>query len=652
MLNRKNVLKVLCPDFPADQIEQRPSPGRPSNEGIDAGTGKKAVAIDDGLHTVVQPIIEYKCSGAPGTNVASSSKSAFVKMECSAENDLRTVDREADCAAACEVIVNEIKDKSQDNEMMPPCKNVLPVLHSPCNSRIRMTKNKGKEKLLSDADANVRLSMDNDSHSSVESCNSAGFFSTGMKKRKFQRQLIIGSKRVKKNIEETSGSKSYIEQESSFKNWISSMVKGLSQSTQANSKTLALTFANPDHDDVRSNEKLITCKMNQDPEPKNTGFKSIFQSMYCPSLKNVGTKMFHLEEGNEDLEPSNMAHGINATPITCYAVNSSLSDRYLQSNKNEASIGRYDTGPLQPHVRPLNFFNSHESSKNNPVENENCSILDLSKDRVEMASHSSSTMKNTNNTENVDSGAPSERKETENICHRRDTLGSLWITRFSPKSTAALTISDHLNEKDGSEKHISYLNNCKIEESGEQPANDTEASTGLKEDEGNKNHKSKYMFSDLSSSPAFTNSEQMASTFARRFGAIKHTIPTNKADSTSHELEVKPLVDDCIPSQKHFIASNEVSARPHTDQALDDGTDHQADQNINLKRKSNEIITFKTECKSSCKKYCGSSSKENKFKEKPVSSPSRLTEKKTSQVPEGIFDAVKRLQLSRNDILK
>ena len=116
------MLNVLCPDFPADQIEQRPSPGRPFSEGIDAGAGKKAVVTDDDLHTVVQPIIEYKCSGVPGTNVASSSRSPFVKMESSAENDLLTVD----CEAAD--IVNEIKDRSQDNEIMPPCKNVLNFL--------------------------------------------------------------------------------------------------------------------------------------------------------------------------------------------------------------------------------------------------------------------------------------------------------------------------------------------------------------------------------------------------------------------------------------------------------------------------------------------------------------------------------------------
>lgn len=725
-------------------MEQNPSPGRPSNEGIDICTGKRTVVTEDNLHTVVEPIIEYKGSGAPETKLTSSSRSPLEKLESSAENDLRTVDCEAACAATCGVIVDEIKNKSQDNETVLLCDNVLPVLHSPCNSRIRLTKNKGKEKSLSDGDADVRLSMEEtDSHSSVESCNSTGIFSTGKKRRNFEQRLIIGSKRVKKHIEETSGSKPYTKQDSSFINWISNMVKGHSQSIKNDSNILALTLAKPDHDNLRSDEKHTTWKMNQDSEPKNTGFKSIFQSMYCPSLKNVGARMFHHDgEGSEDLEQSNMVQGIDATPITCCAENNSLSKGYLESNKFAASTGRYDAGPSsQPNIKPLNVFNSQESSKNKPVENENCSFLGLSKDKEEMASHSSSTKQNTNDTENVDSSAPSERKEAENICHRRDNLRSLWITRFSPKSTAPLITSGHLNERYGSQVHsnyfsklpdshknISYLNNCRIEETGQQPANDTEASTGLEEDKGNNKHKSMYKFNSLSSSLGFKNSELMASMFARRFGAIKHIIPTNKADCTSqvnlfclfcgtrghqlcdcsaiaereledlqkninsfggldeslclcikcfqpnhwaiscpnsistrkHDSEVKTLVDDCIPSGKHFIPCNEGSTRLLTDGAdqilsggtIHDGTDHRADQNINLKRKSNDIITFKIECNASFKKCRGSSSEENRFKEKTITSPYGMAESQISNVPKGICDAVKKLQLSRTDILK
>lgn len=696
-------------------MEQNPSPRRCSNEGVDIDIREKAVVTDDALYATVEPIIECKGPGTPGTNLASSSRSPLEKLESIAENDLRTSNCEGACAPTSGILVNENKNQCQDNEMMLPCDKILPVLHSPCHSRIHITINKGKEKSLSDGDTKVRLSEEeNDSHSSVESCNSAGFFSTGKKRRNFQQQLIIGSKRVKKQIQETSGSKSYVKQDSSFMNWISNMVKGLSQSIQDDSNTLAHTLANPDHN-LNPGDKLITCNKNQDPEPKNTGFKSIFQSIYSPSLKNVGTRMSHQEgEDCENVEPGNMVHGIDATPITCCAENNSLYKQYLQPN-----TGRYDAGPSsQPKIKPLNFFNCHESSKNYQVENKNSSILGLSKDKEEMASQSSSTRQNTNITENVDSSALSERKEARNICHKGDTQRSLWITRFSPKSTTPFIFSDRLNERVGSHKHISFLDNCKIES-----ADDTEASTGLKEEKGNNDHKSKQNFNPLSSSPGFRNSKLMASMFARRLGAIKHITPTSRTDSTTQvnmlclfcgtrghqlsdcsgitETELKDLqktinlhgglenlpclcikcfqpdhwaiscrpststrkhelVNDCIPSGKHINPSNEASVRLLTgedDQILsggcnNDGTDHKADRNLNLNQKSNEVITSKIGCNASFKKYCSSSSEENRFKENPMTSPSRLVERQISHVPKGILDAVKKLRLSRTDILK
>ncbi|XP_027362266.1 uncharacterized protein LOC113869928 isoform X4 [Abrus precatorius] len=687
-------------DEPKPSMDQNPSPGGQSDGGVNIGTGKKDVVTDDDLCTAVEPIKEFKGTSAPGTNLTSSSRTPLEKLESSAENDLRTFNCEAACAGTSGVNVNECENKFQDNEIMLPCDKILPVLHSPCHSRIHMAINKGKEKSLSDGDANVILSREeNDSHSSVESCNSAGFLSTGKKRCNFQQQLIIGRKRVKRKIEETSGSKSYVKQDSSFVNWISNMVKGLSQSIQDDSNTLALTLANSDHHNLPPDEKLITCNMNQDPEPKNTGFKSIFQSIYCPSLKNVGTRTSHQEgESTEHSEPGKMERGIDATPITYRAENNSSSRLCLQSNKFEVSTVRYDAGPsLQPKIKPLNFFNSQERSKNNLVEDKNCPILGLSKDKEEVASHSSSTKQNTDNNDNVDSNALSDKKE-ENICHRRDNLGSLWITRFSQKFTAP---------------------------SREQTANDTEASTGLKEEKGNNDHKSKHKSEHHSFSPGFRYFEPMASMFARRFGAIKHIIPTNSPDNTmkvnmlclfcgtrghqlsdcsavteseledlqknihpyggleehhclcikcfqpnhwaiscptsistrKHESEVNALTND---HEKHVIPSDEGSAGLHTDEddrvvsggSTNGETDHQAHQNINLKRKSSEIITFKGGCNASFKKYCSSSSEEKKFKENPVASPTRLAEKKTSHVPKEIFDAVKKLRLSRTDILK
>ncbi|KAE9606476.1 hypothetical protein Lal_00013960 [Lupinus albus] len=706
-------------------MEQNPSPKKCSNEGMDIGKGKKAVVIDDALYATFEPIIECKGSGAAETNLASTSRNPLEKLESTADNDLQTSNIEAVCAATSGIIVKEIRNKSQNNEMMLPCDKILPLSHYPCHSRIHMITNEGKEKSLSDGDAKVRLSKEeNDSNSSVESCNSTGSFSTGKKRRNFSQKLIIGSKRVKKQVEENFDSKSYVKRDSSFMNWISNVVKGLPQSMQDVPNTSAHTLSNPDPDD-----RLITCKTNQDLEPKSTGFKSLFQSIYCPSLKNSGTGKYH-QEGKvcDDIKPDYTVSGIEATPITCCEVNNSLYRQYLQSNRFEVSAERYEAGPSpQPMIKPLDFLNIHESTK----------------DKEEMGSHSSSTRQNTNNMENVDSIALYDRREAGNVHHKSDnTLGNLWITRFSPKTTSPLIISDHLNEKVGSQvqatgsskipnnsnKHISYLRNCKVEQTREQSGDEMDVSAGLKDDKGNNNHKLKNKFNPLSSSTGFRNSKPMTPMFGRRLGSIKHSIPVSRTDSTTqvntlclfcgtrgHQLgdcssieeselknlqeninlhgeleelpcicikcfqpnhwaischsstftrkqkfEVNALFNYHIPSGERISPSNERSTRLLTseeDQILSgscniDGTDHKEERNLNLMRKSNQAITSKVGCYASFKKYCSASSKENKFKEDPGTSPSKLAERQVSQVPQRISDAVKRLRLSRTDILK
>ncbi|CAL0332068.1 unnamed protein product [Lupinus luteus] len=702
---------LLQSDEHKHSMEQNPSPKKCSNENMDIGKGKKAVVIDEALYAMFEhPLAE--------TNLASSSRNPLEKLESTAENDLQISNFEAVYVATSGVIVNEIENKSRNIEMMLPCDKILPLSHYPCHSRIHLTINEGKEKSLSDGDAKVRLSEeDNDSNSSVESCNSTGSFSTGKKRRNLSQQLIIGSKRVKKQIEEHIGCKSYVKPDSSFMNWISNVVKGLPQSMQDVPNTSAHALSNPD-----PNDRLITCNTNQDLVPKNIGFKSLFQSIYCPNLKNSGTRKSHQEgEGCKDIEPDYMVRGIEASPITCCEENNSLQGRYSQSNRFEVSAQRYEAGPSsQPMIKPLDFSNSHESTK----------------DKEEMGPRSSSTRQNTNNTENVDSIALYDRRGAGNIHHKSDnTLGSLWITRFSPKSTAPLIISDHLNEKVGSQvhttgsskipndsnKHISYLRNCKI--AREQSGDEMDVSAGLKEDKGNSDHKLKNKFNPLSSSTGFRNSKPMTSMFARRLGANKHIIHSTTQVNTlclfcgtrghqlgdcssieeselkdlqeninlhgeleelrcicikcfqpnhwaischastltrKQKLEVNALFNYHIPSGEHISPSNERSTRLLTsedDQILSgscniDGTDHKEERNLNLMRKSNQAITSKAGCYASFKKYCSASSEENKFKEDPGTSPSKLAERQVSQVPQRISDAVKRLRLSRTDILK
>lgn len=739
-------------DEPKATMEQNPLPQDESSRGRDIAIGNPAIETDDVLCAKVEPATIYKSSGAPGTNLTSSSRSPLEKTESTAENDLRTFNRQAACGATSRVLISkskEIENKSPDNDMISLHDNNLPVLHSPSNSKIQMISNKGKEKALSDG--YLRLSREeeeDDSHESVESCNSAGLFSMGKKRWNFQQQLMVGSKRVKKQVKETSGSKYFVKQDSSFMNWISNMMKGFSQPVQDEANALPLTFAHTDHGHQLPDPKYITYSKNHDPEPKYTGFQSIFQAIYSPLGTRMSSANHQLRDNTEDFELGDKMHGIDATPIKCCAENDSLYEQYLPSTEFKQSTWRYDAGlSIQPEIEPTNFVDSHESSKNDLVGIKNCLNLVLSKEKEGITSNSSSGRQNTNNTENIDAYALSEKKE-DNICRRSDTLGSLWITRFSPKSMAPFIISDHLNQSGRNQMHATdhpkIPHKFKIEDTRKKSddvrllneakeshicSTSEKASTDDKNDKRNDDHKSIHHLNPISPHPRVTNSGPMASMFARRLDAIKYIEPLNTTSSTTrtkmiclfcgtrghqlcdcpeiaeseiedllkdissygkleelpclcircfqpnhwaiscptsiptgqHDLKTNALVNDCSPSEIKFNTGREESARPPTGEedhplpgsAINDGIGSEGKGILNSKRKSNEVITSENiESNAPIKKFIGSCSKENKLKESPMTSPCSFIGRQVSDETKRIFDAVKKLRLSRTEILK
>lgn len=389
----------------------------------------------EGMDTRVEHLIEDKGSGALGTYLISSGIRRSKKMELAAEKELKNFNYEATSAA---------------------------------KSRISV------------------LKEENDSHLSCENYHSTELFLSSRKRCK--QQVILGSKKVKMEIQETSYSKSYVKRDSSFTSLFSNMMKGYLQSSQEENKSLPLAHENRDH-------RLLQPHKDQDQKLKNS-FKSYFKSTHCQSVENFGTIMSHQEE--DDAGAS-----------------------------------------LQLQIRPINFLNSHEDLKNNTLENENCYNMVLSKEKEGVALHSPSRQ-NKNNNENVESLELYERKE---IGHKNDTTEDLWITRFSPKSI----VSDNLTERGGfqttstyfsmlTEKHISHLNNCKVEETKEQSGDnkllseakslkncciDKEASICPKVEKKNNDHISKYKVNHVTPFKRLSNYEPMVSMFARRLGAIK-----------------------------------------------------------------------------------------------------------------------------------
>ncbi|CAJ1976479.1 unnamed protein product [Sphenostylis stenocarpa] len=536
---------LLQADEPKCSLKENPS-RKHCNGRIETGVVNQVVEKEDGLYTRVEHVIVYNGSAALGTNLTPGINPS-PKLESTAENDSQTVDCEATCAGTSAVLAsksNENKIKSQVNEMMLLCSKNSPIMPSPCNNRIRMTRNEGKEKSLSDEDSNVNLPNEDDVHTSFESCHSSGLLLAGKKRSNFL-QGIIGNKKLKKPIQETSYSN--VQTDSSFMNLISNMMKRCAQSTQDEDKSLALNLENPNHHLQQPDQKLFTCKRNQDPKLRHAGFSSNFQSMLGAKFKNVGTRISQVGEASKEFAPGNKVHGIDAAPVTFYAENNSLYRQYLTSNKLEVSERRLAFPSIPPQTSPVNSLNSHEHWEDNSLENENCYKLGPTREKEGMPLlplHLPSTGQNRNNNENVEWYALYERKE---ICHKIETVEGLWINRFLPKSTSPLTVFDHLNKRGDSEdhftpcsmlpqshKHIS-LNNCKTEEAREQSADDQllrdqnlhnccsneENSTVLKDDNGSQYHSATHKFKSFTPFPGLRDSRPIISMFARRLGAIK-----------------------------------------------------------------------------------------------------------------------------------
>jgi hypothetical protein len=129
------------------------------------------------------------------------------KLESTAENDFKTPHSENVCAVATEIVgsqnAKEVRSSSQQDDEILPKDNDCAIKQSPTYSRTRRYQMKGKAKALSDGNLNERmLDMDDDSHESVESCNSVGLFSTGKRQRNLDPHSYVGRKSIKTKIQE------------------------------------------------------------------------------------------------------------------------------------------------------------------------------------------------------------------------------------------------------------------------------------------------------------------------------------------------------------------------------------------------------------------------------------------------------------------
>lgn len=569
-------------DISATKIDE-PKPYLVANEpfsgdriggGSDFGSGNQILGMNDVLASDAHPMDECKASETPVQILRFPGRRPFVKLEQTAENDLQTLIGENACDAVSKIVESEFshkgKNSSQQGEEVLPRNKTVPTKLSPTNSRIHMHRRKGKEKALSDEDGNGRLSIEeDDSHESVESCNSAGLFSKGKKRWSFEEHLIVGSKRVKRQIQETPGSTSCNRQDSSFMNWMSNLMKGFPKPMQDEAPSPALAIAHPDHGHQNPpDQKLLISSKNQDQGFK-MGFRSIFQSLYCPKAEGEDTTLnvnYQNGEGSKELELANKVCNINATPVSIHGDGYNICKQFLLPNEkfNESASGNEAGLATQPKNFPVKYATSQENTKTNSGKNKNSCEKEFGKGKNRISSPTSLGKRKADSVENIDSDPPSEGKKTNNYGYGNDPLGSLWITRFCTKSSGPLL---NMDDRDQSidiglgcstdctrllpcpQNHVGFSKNhnsmavreqsiedpilASGKESQKCPA-DTEAVIGVNRIKGHNDQKSVYNLSPLLPSSKSLSSEAMASIFARRLDALKHILPLDVTDNATH----------------------------------------------------------------------------------------------------------------------
>ncbi|KAG6727106.1 hypothetical protein I3842_02G114300 [Carya illinoinensis] len=541
-------------------------------EGRDLGSEQilgMNIALASDVHP--QPVDECKASETSVKNLKFPGRRPLEKLEQTAENELRTPIGENACSAVTKMVESEFAHKLQNsfqhNKEVLQRNITVQSEPSPANRNFHRNRRKGKEKALSDGDIKERsLKEGNDSHESVESCNSAGLFLTCKKRPSFEECLIAGSKRVKKQIEKTPCSTSYIRQDSSFMNWITNMMKGFPKPIQDETPSPALVIAPPDHGHQDPNyQNLLACNKNQDPGLKNIGFRSIFQSLYGPKVEGETTSLNAKNDNGESKEHelANKMCDINATPIAIHGDDDNKVKPFLWPNKkfDLPMSGNGAASATQPRVFPLKFSTFQKIGKTNSRENRNSCKVEFGREKNETSSTSTPCKDKIRSAENIASDPTSKGKSTNDFSYRNDPLRSLWITRFYSKTSGPLLNPDDCSQSisvgvecsndrmrllpcpwnydDNNQKSLALKERSAEDpmpalgnESQKHPA-DTEAVIGSKRMKCHNDRESAYKLNPILPSPKFRSTMEMSSIFARRLDALKHAMPSDVTDNAT-----------------------------------------------------------------------------------------------------------------------
>ncbi|XP_077248085.1 uncharacterized protein LOC143887793 isoform X2 [Tasmannia lanceolata] len=454
-----------------------------------------------------------------------------VGMFCSQRSSKKAVAEGVNsCAEVGTILASQTKDEGKDipeqNKWILSFDRESLVEYAPNKCKSPLNRNKDKGKALYDTEINQSILNEVDeSHESDESCNSRRLYSTGKRAWSFEQQGIVKSKKIKKQHHKSSRSASFVGKDSSFLNWISNMVKGLSKFDADDTPPLALPGEayQKSHDSHSSEQD----KNQGDPDCRSTGFRNIFQALYCSSLKEQDKNDGNVDrqtgaKGSKDLEMAGRMqcdHGNIHIASDEESMKLNLSISNEMSKKPESNIGEN----LNSCNIACGFETGGMSSRNSSFEKD-------------FGSPSEGKMAG-----RVVSVDPNRLSSSVNI--KNNPLESLWITRFCPKASATMLdlVKGNHNSTAVFEDNLEDGHEPSIEDQrkgvSKNMQNNMITATASYSSKGTvveSDQKLKSKFSPILPTQRLKYSEAMASIFARRLDALKHITPSKVGDNGTH----------------------------------------------------------------------------------------------------------------------
>lgn len=533
-------------------------------------------------------VFEENNRNKTGKNPESIGIPCIDKLESTAENDVEPSKMErmfcsqyspdkseavggSACAEAGVIVAYHVEGEGNKSPAENPGVSSMdykaaPIEASPNNSIIE-----GKERAVSDTEVDrINSKGKDDSHESVESCNSRELFSKGKRAWSFERPLVTGSKRIKKQHNETHHSASSVGQDSSFMNWISNMVRRFPKLYMDGQPSRAITARPYQRNGSHDSPSTSLEKNQEDPRFGRTSFQNVLQNLHCPRIQLENKK-------NVDL---NDQEGPKGSKVE--VANKILFDASPCGEPDKKTVKFPNFIPILnerpqvsacPSIRPTiasasDAILSEKRERNFGENKRSCSIAcGLEKGVIHSSEYSlrddSGSLPEGKGIRQIVSVDPNTSSDL--VTNKSKPLGSLWITRFSPNVSGPVSNTMKCNQETSAA--IEQFTNCNslfpqcqnavfsveepnsLEVSHEPSAEDhmnarsrnikhhsvgSSISRGFKRMNIRSNQKLKSKLSTVLPYQGFKNSDATFSCFARRLDAVRNISPLKVVDSAVH----------------------------------------------------------------------------------------------------------------------